>query len=61
MQKNSDFLSTDQAASMLNCGRFAVTRLLRLGIIKGVKLSPRVWRIDRSEVERLMTEGYSHE
>lgn len=61
MQKNSDLLSTDQAASMLNCGRFAVTRLLRLGIIQGIKLSPRVWRVARSEVERLMTEGYSHE
>jgi len=61
MQKNSDFLSPDQAATMLNCGRFAVTRLLRLGIIQGIKLSPRVWRIDRKEVERLMTEGYCHE
>lgn len=61
MQKNSDFLSTDQAASMLNCGRFLVTKMLRDGTLRGVKISPRVWRVDRSEVERLMTEGYSHE
>lgn len=61
MQTKPDLLSTDEAGIMLNCGRFAVTRLLRLGIIKGVKLSPRVWRVARSEVERLMTEGYSHE
>lgn len=61
MQKNSDFLSTDQAAYMLNCGRFMVTKWLREGILKGVKLSPRLWRVSRSEVERLMTEGYANE
>lgn len=61
MQTKQDLLSTDQAAYMLNCGRFMVTKWLREGILKGVKLSPRLWRVSRSEVERLMTEGYANE
>lgn len=60
MQTKPDLLSPAEAASMLNCGRFAVTKLLRSGVLKGVKISPRVWRVDRGEVEKLMQHGYSH-
>lgn len=61
MQTKQDLLSTGQAADMLNCGRFMITKWLREGVLKGVKLSPRLWRVERSEIERLMTQGYCHE
>jgi excisionase family DNA binding protein len=54
--KEADLLSTVEVAQMLRISRSTVTRYVRLGLVKSMRLPSGVIRIPRSEVERLMRE-----
>ena len=47
-------LSVDEAARVLSCSRSTVRRLLRGGDLPAVRVSPRVVRVRRSDLEALI-------
>jgi excisionase family DNA binding protein len=54
--KEAALLSTVEVAEILRVSRSTVTRYVRLGLLKSMRLPSGVIRIPRSEVERLMRE-----
>jgi excisionase family DNA binding protein len=52
----SDLLTTVEVAQMLRVHRSTVTRYVRLGLLRSMRLPSGVIRIPRSEVERLRRE-----
>lgn len=59
----TDFITTHEAAIILNRHPVYVTKLVRLGIIPGYKMGQ--WRISKSEllafIEAGSNQGYCHE
>lgn len=49
-----DLLTTAEAAKLLRVGRSTVTRWVRLGQLKAMRLPSGTFRIPRSEVEKLL-------
>jgi len=51
-----DFISTDEAASLLGCSRAWVGRLVRLGRLDGFSLNHRAIAVDKQSVARNIAE-----
>lgn len=57
---NKPFLTPKEVAEVLSLSIFTVYNLLKSGKLKGVKLSPKIWRIRREELDYYIDSGGGH-
>lgn len=50
---NNTFYTPKEAAALLGVHQITVYRWLNDGSLRGVRLGPKLWRIPRSEIERM--------
>lgn len=51
------FLTVEETAPLLRCKSWHVRDMLRKGILRGVKVSPKAWRVPESAIKELIERG----
>jgi excisionase family DNA binding protein len=51
------FLTVEETAPMIRCSAWHVRYMLRNGILRGVKVSPKAWRVPESAILELIERG----
>ncbi|HEV2106807.1 MAG TPA: helix-turn-helix domain-containing protein [Thermomicrobiales bacterium] len=57
MPEDRDLLTVSEAAAELGLSPVGVARRLQRGYMRGIKVSPRLWLVEREEVERAKQRG----
>jgi excisionase family DNA binding protein len=51
------FYSTEETAKLIRCNAWHIRYMLRNGILRGVKVSPKAWRVPESAIKELIERG----
>ncbi len=57
MPEDRDLLTVSEAATELGLTPVGVARRLQRGYMRGIKVNPRLWLVEREEVERAKAMG----
>lgn len=53
-----NYLTATEAAELIGCSSARVRQMIQQGVIKGKKLSPRMWLIARADAEKVRNLPY---